>query len=157
MTHRRLLRLALFGALTFLIALWAGACSASCSVGSINGVEVNGSDDPIVKSVTMTKTVKGDKLDPGPETTVFGVNDTVHAVVAIKNAPKGTLITASWSVVDNGGADRPGEFLNKEGTAEGTRNLDFDIKPNKPWPTGRYKVEIFLDGELQEAVAWSVR
>ena len=48
MTHRRLLRLALLASVTVLIALLAGACSASCSVGSINGVEVNGSDDPIV-------------------------------------------------------------------------------------------------------------
>ena len=135
------------------LLLLALACASAAACG--------GEDkdfEGFIKSVTMTKEVKGDKFEPGDATTVFGPNDVIHAVVAIRKAPKGTVFEARWTVQDVGDAAEPGQEIDVvEATAEGNRNIDFDLKPTSRWPVGTYSVEISVDGAPIERVAWTVR
>ncbi len=137
-----------------LLAVLLGAPACSDDDGGDTGDSASG----LIKSVTMTKTVKEKTFAPGASTTVFGVNDTVHAVIAIKKAPKGTSFAARWTVVDVGTAAEAGQEIGTfEVTADGTRNVDFELKPSASWPIGKYQVEISVDGEVEQTVAWSVR
>lgn len=156
MSTRNVLRLALLSVLCGLFVLTASAASCSVSVGG--GGDESGTPDTIIQSVTMTKATKGDTYDPGPATTVFSPEDVVHAVVAIKNAPKDTKFSARWTAVDVGSAATPGEELAVfPVTTGGTRNLDMNFSHDGGLPPGKYQFEISVNGQVEKTVAWSVR
>ena len=134
--------------MVFAMALMGAAC----------GGDDAPADGSFIKSVTMTTEVKGDTFKPGEATTVFSPDDVIHAVVAIVKAPKDTVFQARWTVVAVGDAADPGQEIDVvDATAEGTRNINFDLKPTSKWPLGSYKVEISVDGEVKRTVEWSVK
>lgn len=158
-SKRYIFHVAVVSALSVLFAVIAGGASCSACAGSGCDDDGGGSADSIIKSVTMTRTVKEDTNAPGAATTVFGPNDVVYAVVAIKNAPKGTQFIARFIVVDVGTVASPGQEIDTvEGTADGTRNLKYSLEPgDKGLPPGKYQIEISVNGEIQKTVDWSVR
>jgi hypothetical protein len=112
----------------------------------------------VISKVTMAEDVQGDKGDPVNPTTTFKPQATFHAVVAIENAPKDTQLKVAWYAVDVGEAASPNtEIDSYELSADGTRNIDFTLKPKTQWPVGKYRVEIYLNGNLDRTVEFSVK
>lgn len=102
-----------------------------------------------ISSITMALGIKGEELDPVNPSDLFKPTDTIHAVVRVVDAPANTELSASWIAVDVGNAAEPDSvILTTAVTAEGTRNVDFTLKPSKPFPVGIYRVEISIDGSL---------
>ncbi|MEP7215376.1 MAG: hypothetical protein ABI782_03935, partial [Anaerolineaceae bacterium] len=151
---QHLFRFALLSVICGLFVVISSGASCSACAGSGCDDDADGSSGSIIKSVTMTKTVKGDTDDPGAATTVFRANEVVYAVVAIKNAPKGTQFRGRFIVVDVGSVAEPGfEIDAVELTADGTRNLKFSLEPGPTgFPAGKYKVEISVNGEVQKTL-----
>ncbi len=111
----------------------------------------------IITEVTMAKGVKGEQMEPQDPTDVFGQKDTFHAVTKIENAPANTTFKATWYAVDVGEAADPNTQIDStEITSEGSRYLDFNLTPNSGWPTGSYRVEISVNGKLDQVVEFTV-
>jgi hypothetical protein len=106
----------------------------------------------------MAQDTQGDTKDPVNPTTSFGAQDTFHAVVAIVDAPSDTGLKATWYAVDVGeGIDCNTQIDTYELTTDGSRNIDFTLTPNKGWPSGSYRVEIFVNSTLDQVVFFKVK
>ncbi len=94
---------------------------------------------------------------PGKETDSFAPGDrTVHCVATLKQAKSGTQMKFSWWIVD----------------ADGTKNqkikdIDYSTKAlenvvhghltlPQDWPTGKYKVQVYINGDLDKTVVYTV-
>ena len=112
----------------------------------------------IITEVVMAKDTAGDTLEPVDPTMVFGPDSTIHAVAKIEDAPVNTKFTAAFYVVDIGDAADPGQLVSSyDLTADGTRNLDFTLSPTTSWPTGTYRVEISVNGVVDQVVEYFVQ
>lgn len=114
-------------------------------------------DVKFITKVVMAKDTKGDKYEPVDETIVFAPDATFHAIVSIENAPKNTTFKADWTAVDVRDAKPNTSIDSYELMADGSRNLDFTLKPKSAWPEGSYRVEIYANDTLARTVDFSVR
>ena len=120
--------------------------------------EATASPNSIITSVTLTKGVTGDQIEPVNPTKIFSPTDVIYAVVAIKDAPDNTKITSSWYVVNVGSAAKANSLIDSADlTDSGTTNLDFSLTPSNPLPVGTYKVVILVDGKKMLTVDFSVK
>jgi hypothetical protein len=115
------------------------------------------SSSGIITDVIMARDVEGVDLNPVDPTTVFGPDSIIHAVVEIEDAPSGTNFTAEFYVVDVGDAAQPNSLITSTDlAADGTRYLDFNLTPTTSWPVGTYRVDILVNGELDQSVEYTV-
>jgi hypothetical protein len=124
-------------------------------------IEVPTEDAPsssgIITDVILARDVEGVDLNPVDPTTVFNSDSIVHAVVQIEDAPANTNFTAEFYVVDVGDAAQPNSLITSTDlVADGTRYLDFNLTPTTSWPAGTYRVDILVNGELDQSVEYTV-
>lgn len=111
----------------------------------------------IVTNVTMARGVLGDAKDPANPTLVFPPEAIFHAIVAIKNAQADTGLKASWFATDVGSAADCNTPIDSTSlSTDGTRNIDFSLTPNDKWPVGSYRVEIYVNNNLDRVVEFTV-
>jgi hypothetical protein len=108
-----------------------------------------------IKEIHMAK--DDGQGSPGEETTSFAPGDrTIHAVTTLKDPKEGTQMKFAWWIVDAGGSKN-----------EKIKEIDYTTKPNEnvvhghltlpqDWPKGKYKVQIFVNGDLDKTVAYSI-
>ena len=116
------------------------------------------SSSGLINMVTLAK--NSDKVTAAPidPSTIFDSNAVIHAVVSISNAPANTKFTAAWYVVDVGSASAPNTLITSSDlTADGTRDLDFTLTPTSAWPAGTYRVDISVNGQLDQSATYSVQ
>ena len=94
---------------------------------------------------------------PGDETESFAPTDrTIHCVATLKQAKAGTAMKFSWWIVD----------------AEGSKNqkikeIDYTTKPlenivhghltlPQNWPSGKYKCQVYANGDLDKTINYTV-
>jgi len=89
--------------------------------------------------------------------TTFSPNDNpLHCVVGLVRASKGTKIKMSWIAVEAGGQhnykllDRVVELNGNQST------VDAYLELPHPWPTGSYKVDIYLDERLERTLPFNI-
>ncbi|MBE2198856.1 MAG: serine protease [Anaerolinea sp.] len=88
-------------------------------------------------------------------TTTFNPEDTFYLIVELANAPDGTKVKASWTAVNVAAAD-PNTHLDDVELTAGSGTLTFDLANDGPWPAGDYKVELYLNGELDRTLDFKV-
>ena len=98
------------------------------------------------------------KGDPGDETDTFNAKDrTIHCVTTLKDPKSGTQLKFSWYVVEAEGGKNE-KIRDIEYT---TRALDNVVHGHlvapRDWPPGTYKVEIYVNGNLEQTVPYSVQ
>lgn len=115
----------------------------------------SGSNSGPISKMTMAK--DNGSGEPGDETNTFRPSDhKIHCLVTLKTPKEGTKISFGWWIVD----------------AEGTKNeklkdldytTDSDVKvvhgnlsTTRDWPSGKYKVEARVDGNLEKTVAFTI-
>jgi hypothetical protein len=96
--------------------------------------------------------------EPGEPTESFSPGDhTVHCVATLKLAKSGTLMKFAWWVVD---ADNTQDEKIKE-IDYSTKALENIVHGHltlpQDWPTGKYKVQVYVNGQLDRTVFYSVR
>jgi len=104
-----------------------------------------------VSSVTLGNAIDANNIIAAP-LAAFAAGDTIHASVATDGASAGRL-TAKWTHVDSG-----------QTVAEETKDIpagpavtDFHISKPDGWPTGKYKVEVSLDGSVVNTSDFEVK
>lgn len=141
---RVLLTAALFCCLALLVIPLVG-CEASVSVSTAS-----------LSEVTMCTAVDEDAR-PLDSTDVFSADTTeIFCSVKLSNAPSGTMVKATWTYIE-GELDVTDMVLGEyELEGDGTRYLQFSLFNESVWPTGAYQVDLYLDGEPEETVTFTV-
>jgi hypothetical protein len=94
-----------------------------------------------VQSVDVGKAINADKRVTAP-TTTFGRRDTIYVSVVTEGAAPSKAIAAKWTYQDGQTVKEQSEAIAPTGPAA----TEFHISKPKPWPVGKYKVEITVDG-----------
>lgn len=104
-----------------------------------------------VGSVTLGNAIDANNVIAAPLTS-FAAGDTIHASVATDGASPGKL-TAKWTHVDSS------QTVAEEtkDVAAGPQVTDFHISKPDGWPTGKYKVEVSLDGSVVNTTEFEVK
>jgi len=121
-------------------ALLASLLALGCSVSTAN-----------IGDAWMARDEEGTE-----RTTTFGPGEVFYCVVELKNAPDDTTVKASWTAVDVEGAD-PNTFLDEAVLSSGSGSLHFELSNDNLWPNGRYKVDLYLNDELDRTLEFEVR
>jgi hypothetical protein len=87
-------------------------------------------------------------------TTSFTPDEVFYCLVTVANAPDDTVTKAIWYAENADGVDPNTVLQQTEYTGGG--EITFNISNNQAWPSGAYKVEIYLDDELKQTLNFSV-
>lgn len=123
------------GLATFLVA---------CGDESVNFSTANIADARLAKDAGGTQV-----------TSTFAPDDMFYLLVDLANAPDGTKVKASWTAVNAADAD-PNTHLDDVELTAGSSQLTFDLANDGPWPVGDYKVELYLNGEMNRTLDFKV-
>ena len=89
------------------------------------------------------------------QTAVFAQEDVFYAIIEVANAPDDTVAKAMWYAVEAEGVDP--NYMIAEAEYTGGGEITFDLTNNDMlWPAGKYKVEIYLNDELEKTLEFSV-
>jgi len=94
-----------------------------------------------VQGIELGKSIDAGKKVASPSTT-FGRRDTIYASVATTGAALSKALTAKWTFQDGQTVKEQAESIAPTGPAA----TEFHISKKGPWPVGKYKVEILVDG-----------
>ncbi len=90
-------------------------------------------------------------------TTVFSQDAIFFALVDLNNAPDDTRLKAVWTVVDAQDTE-PNLVLNETEITSGDAIIHFQIENTDfLWPIGQYKVDIYLNDELDQTLTFEVQ
>jgi hypothetical protein len=129
-------RLIMIGIAIGMLVLSSLACEVSASTASIS-------------SATLTADSAG-----GAETTQFTPDQPFYLIVGLSNAPDSTKVKAVWYAVDEAGVAT--QFVDKEVEGSGSP-ITFSATNANPWPTGNYKVELYLNDKLERTLEFTVQ
>jgi len=103
-----------------------------------------------IEEATMARDYAG--TDP---TTTFAQDEVFYCVVILANAPDDTTVKASWTAINAEGAD-PNTFIDETELTSGSNSLHFELSNTNLWPTGTYKVDLYLNDELDRTLEFEV-
>jgi hypothetical protein len=89
-------------------------------------------------------------------TQIFGQEDTFYCVADLQNAPDDTAVRAVWTAVSVEGED-PDTFIDQSELTTGSGTLHFELSNDGLWPVGTYKVELYLNDQLEETLEFEVQ
>ncbi|HMJ84883.1 MAG TPA: hypothetical protein VK504_16995 [Vicinamibacterales bacterium] len=123
-----------------IVAVLSAACTKSSetpgstgTTGTSVGVRVSQID--MGRSLTADKTIN-DKTDS------FKPTDTIYASVATENSAATATLKARWTYQDGQVVNESTQMIAPTGDAR----TEFHISKPDGWPTGKYKLEVFLNG-----------
>jgi len=91
------------------------------------------------------------------ETSVFAQDQTFYCIVELANAPEDTKLKAVWTAVEVEGED-PNLLIDEAEITAGDQNaFTFDLANNGLWPIGKYKVDLYLNDELDRTLEFEVQ
>ena len=105
-----------------------------------------------VTDVGLGRSVGGDKAITD-RTDTFRPNDTIYASVATEGSASSATLRARWTFEDGQVVDESTRTIvpnNRERT-------EFHISKPNAWPSGKYKLEVFLDNQSVETKDFEVR
>ena len=110
-----------------------------------------------VTAVDLGNAVGADMKVAAPMTT-FGTKDTIHASIATATSDAMATVPGKlgvkWSHVDSGQVVHE---ESKDVNFTGNGVTDFQISKPDGWPTGKYKVEVSLDGAVVQSRDFEVK
>jgi hypothetical protein len=89
-------------------------------------------------------------------TTTFAQEEVFYCIVELGNAPDDTMVKASWTAVNVEGAE-PDTFIDETELTTGSGSLRFELSNDNLWPRGQYKVDLYLNGELDRTLEFEVQ
>lgn len=107
-----------------------------------------------VKGITLGSQLGEGKVVAAPLSS-FSAKDTIYAVVETIGSGKATL-KAAWTF-HRGEKTAPVNETTQEITAMGPANSEFHVSKPDGWPSGDYKVEVFLNGASVGSQSFSVK
>lgn len=138
---------------TYCVEIYADGNLAASRFFSVQGnTAPSNATSSIVKQIVLAEDVKPETFEPINPTTIFKSSaPAIHATVQIENAPANTLFQARWYPPDQ----LPLEF--NLPPVDGTRWIDFRLTPTPDgFPTGEYRVEIYVSAQLVDTKTFTV-
>ena len=138
------------------------ACNLSKNTNSNSNSNSSTSSEPDLGSGQAIEEIHMAKDDgngkPGAETDSFEPGDrTIHCVTTLKTAKSGTQMKFSWWIVDAGGS-KDEKIKDIDYTTGALENvIHGHLSLPKDWPVGKYKVRIYVNGELDRTLFYSVQ
>ena len=108
--------------------------------------------DVAVKEVNLGRTVGGDKRIVDPVTT-FNPNDVIYASVVTSGTSPNTTLQIRWTYQDGQVVEETQQTITTTAAEEAT---EFHISKPDGWPAGKYKAEIFVNGDLVQTKEFEV-
>lgn len=140
MQHVNLFRMAVLGAV-----LTVGCGKKEAAPKADSPIAVAPAPAPTVTGIEL-----GSKLGPNntiaQAATVFGKRDTVFVSVIAQNAVPTSSLTAKWTFQTGQMIDSTTQAFARTDATNTATTTEFHISKKTPWPAGKYKVEIWLDG-----------
>ena len=95
---------------------------------------------------------------PGDETSSFSPDDrTIHCVVKLKKAQRGTAMKFSWWIVDADGSQNQ-KIKDIDYTTRTLENIVHGhLTLPQEWPSGKYKVQVFVNGDLDRTINYTIQ
>jgi hypothetical protein len=90
------------------------------------------------------------------KTTEFAQDAVLYAVVTLANAPDDTTLKAVWYAV-NAQDTEPNYKIDEVTTTTGDGVVPFTLTNDNLWPTGTYKVELYLNDKLEKTLDFEVK
>jgi hypothetical protein len=94
--------------------------------------------------------------DGNDPTTTFAQDEIFYCVVELANAPDDTVVKASWMALAVDGVE-PNTLIDETELTTGSGTLHFELNNNGLWPLGKYAVQLYLDGELEQTLEFTVQ
>ena len=91
-----------------------------------------------------------------PETTEFSQDETFYCLAELANASDETMLKAVWTAISAEGTD-PNFLIDESELTTGDGTVTFNLNNDQLWPVGTYKVDLYLNGELDRALTFEVR
>jgi hypothetical protein len=129
------LRIRARAALVVVLAFALAACSRPASTGGATTPGVRVTDVDLGRSLNADKTI-GDKTES------FRPADTVYAAVVTEGSSSNAALKARWTYQDGQLVDESVRTI----APAGKSTTEFHISKPDGLPTGKYKVEVSLDG-----------
>lgn len=107
-----------------------------------------------ISKVTLGNAISADKHVLA-ENSIFHTKDTIYAVVETTGSGKATL-KAKWSFVKDGDLKDVDETT-QDIEATGPAATEFHIAKDNGWPTGTYKVEVWIDDKSNGVKEFTVQ
>lgn len=91
------------------------------------------------------------------ETVAFAPDQTFYCIVNLANAPEDTKLKAVWTAVAVEGV-QPNLLIDQTEAVAGDQNVfTFSLSNDQLWPTGKYKVDLYLNDKLDRTLEFEVR
>ncbi|NLF52161.1 MAG: hypothetical protein GX577_13595 [Leptolinea sp.] len=90
----------------------------------------------------------------GQKTTTYSQDQPFLLIVELANAPDSTRVKAVWTILHEDGSEE--QFVEKE-LETGDSPITFSASNNGLWPVSGYKVELYLNDELDRVVDFFVK
>lgn len=98
-----------------------------------------------VAGIDLGKAIDASNKVAAPLTT-FGVRDTIYASVNTTGAGTNATLAAKWTYLKAAGGEIPVNESSLTISPTGPVASEFHITKASPWPKGKYKVEVLLNG-----------
>jgi hypothetical protein len=126
------------------LALLLLLCTLALSIAACTASTANISDATLAHGYADGKAID-------PTNTFASTDNPLHYVVTLSNAPDDTNVKAVWTIVDAGDGQIKDQKLDETLLQSAGGMLDFTLKGNQEWPTGKYKVELYLNDKLDRS------
>ena len=152
---RRRIDVVILSVLSVVCALAVGSCSKKSST-ETPAEQTSVAPPPAaaisVTAVELGRSVGGDKRVVD-KTMEFKPNDTIYASVLTTGSAPSTVLKARWTYQDGQVVNESEETIAPTGDAA----TEFHISKPDGWPTGKYKVEILLNGTPVQTQEFEVK
>ena len=145
----------IFAALCLALAIHATACQKKTSETSSTSYSE--------RSTTETSAIKVTNLDLGRNiggdkhvtvaTTFFAPNDVIYASVQTSGTAPNTTLQVKWTYQDGQVVDETTQTI----APTGDEATEFHISKPDGWPAGKYKAEVYLNGQLVQTKDFEVK
>ncbi len=103
-----------------------------------------------IDDIVLTTTLDAD-FCPIDEVNTFSANGALHCSVKVTNLRTGSTVTSRWFY-----GEQFIEEINYQVQSGGNGCVGFELTSPNPWPRGGYRVEIYLDGNLERTATFAV-
>ena len=141
----------------FAVLACSGGGDKNSSNGNSNNANSSNSNNSSGVHVSDLYMAKDDNGKAGDKVTSFSPSDhRIYAVAKLNDSSSGTKVKFVWYAVDAGGSKNEKiQEINYE-----TKILENQVSGHlelpKEWPTGKYKVEAYVNGNLEKTVEYTV-
>jgi hypothetical protein len=105
-----------------------------------------------VTDVTLGRAVGGDR-SVTDRTETFNPNDTIYASIATDGTADSVTLRVRWTFEDGQLVDESSRTI----SPRGREHTEFHISKPDGWPTGRYRLEVFVNEQAAETKEFRVR